>query len=268
MLWINDGGGKYVPPAPVLPSPMPSPKPAPGKGGSGQGGRPALAGTPSPSPQGAPLPISCIPEELCKDPLVEAAVGFVPFSDAPDCLQGDKLACGFTAMDAVPGGKIANGIGAVGSALVTARRLGKYADDFEAGRGLWNLPFRQRGYALEKRILDEMGLKGLPTPNNPTIDAFDFATGTATSVKTKALHEAYYSGKRLQGELRRDVRKLERYDGRTFGDAVIDQADIKRRQLIVGIPSGTVSSEQYAAMVDGYNYGLERGVHVMYVIVK
>ncbi|WP_444951904.1 RHS repeat-associated core domain-containing protein [Micromonospora ureilytica] len=268
MLWINDGGGAYVPPSSGSPSPAPSPAPAPGKGSSGKGGQPASTATPSPSPQGEPIPVSCIPRELCQDPLVEVAVGFVPFSDAPDCLEGDELACGFTAMDAVPGGKIANGVGAVGSALVAARRIAKYADDFEAGRGLWNLPFRERGYGLEKRILDDMGLKGLPAINNPSIDAFDVASGTAISVKTKALHTGYRNGKSLQGELRRDVRAVEKYDGRTFGDMVINKADIKHRQLIIGIPSGTVSSQQYSAMVDAYHYGLGRGVNVAYVIVK
>ncbi|SCF24123.1 hypothetical protein GA0070558_1861 [Micromonospora haikouensis] len=116
--------------------------------------------------------------------------------------------------------------------------------------------------------MDEMGLKGMPAPNNPTIDAFDPVTGTATSIKTKALHEGFYNGKALQTELRRDVRKLERYEGKTFGDAVINKDDIRHRQLIVGIPSGTVSNEQYAAMVDGYRYGLKRQVDVIYVIVK
>ncbi|MEU8164933.1 hypothetical protein AB0B97_00340 [Micromonospora sp. NPDC049004] len=173
-----------------------------------------------------------------------------------------------TAVDAVPGGKIAHGIGAIGSALVTARGLAKYADDASAGRGAWNLPFRERGYRLEGQIIDEMGLKGLPTSNNPTIDAFDAATGTATSIKTKALHEAFYNGKALQGELRRDIRKLEKYEGKTYGDISIAKGDIKHRQLIVGIPSGTVSSEQYAAMVDVYHYGMQRGVEVLYVIVK
>ncbi|SCG67212.1 RHS repeat-associated core domain-containing protein [Micromonospora siamensis] len=262
-IWINDGGGSYVPP-----SATPSPTPAPSAGGSSGGGSPSPGATPSPSPQGTPIPISCVPAELCKDPMVEAAVGFIPFSDAPDCLQGDKLACGFTAVDAVPGGKIAHGIGALGSALITARRLAKYADDAAAGRGLWDLPFRQRGYALEKRIMDEMGLPGLPTPNNPTIDAFDFATGTATSIKTKALHNGFYNGSSLQTELRRDIRALERYKGRTYGGITIKETDIKNRSLIVGIPSGTVSSQQYAAMVDGYRYGLARGIDVRYVIVK
>lgn len=249
----------------------PTPTPTPNPPSQGPSSQPTAGATPSPSPSSTPIPISCVPADMCKDAYTELILSFIPFSDAPACVEGDKVACGFVAADAVPGGKVGTAAAKVGGALITAIRIGKHLDEIKKGRGLWDLPAKGhggRGYALEDKIMDEFGLPPMPASNNPTIDAWVPSAGKAVSIKTRDLDIAYGRRGSLQSTLRADIRKLENYKGEGYGGLRIPANAIKKRELLVGIPSGTVRQEHYAAMVDAYRYGAARGVDVRYVIVR
>ncbi|MFY1695204.1 RHS repeat-associated core domain-containing protein [Solwaraspora sp. WMMA2101] len=222
----------------------------------------ATSGTPAPAPLPPPIPVDCLPADRCRPIEVDLATSFVPFVDLPDCLGGSKIACFFVGVDAA-GGKIAGGI--IGFGLLTAKRIGRLG---YVGRGVWDLPWRQRGFEVERIILADRGRPGFAVNNHPRIDDFSFHSGDALSVKSVDTELGFKKPGALQGELRRYVRALEKYRGGTHAGVTVDPRDIKSRTLAVGIPSGTVTEVQYAAMLDAVRYGRDRNINVEFVIVR
>ncbi|MFV2087529.1 hypothetical protein, partial [Micromonospora sp. LOL_021] len=230
-------------------------------GRASNSGGPTLE-TPAPAPLPPPIPVDCIAADQCRPVEVDLAMSFVPFVDVPDCLGGSVIACIFVGMDA-GGGKIASGI--IGFGLLTAKRIGRLG---HVGRGVWDLPWKQRGFEVERIILADRGRPGSVANNHPRIDDFSFHSGDALSVKSIDTEYGFKKPGALQGELRRYVRALEKYRGGTHAGVTIDPRDIKTRTLAVGIPSGTVTEVQYAAMVDAIRYGQNRNIDVEFVIVR
>jgi hypothetical protein len=58
------------------------------------------------------------------------------------------------------------------------------------------------------------------------------------------------------------------FNGKRWGDVVIAPSDITFRKLQVAIPSGAWASGQAAAMSDAFQYGLQEGVQVEFVVVR
>ena len=63
------------------------------------------------------------------------------------------------------------------------------------------------------------------------------------------------------------VDSVKEFQGSRWGGLNVEASMIQHRALTVAIPDGTVSSGQWDAMANAYQYGLQEGVSVQYVIV-
>jgi RHS repeat-associated protein len=241
-----------------------TPPPPPG-GGTSTTGTPSDQTTPSPEPLPTPIPISCIGN--CPITEWDVAALLIPGVDIFDCTDGSAVSCGLVAADFTPFGKLLSALKRVLGILAKVFKGSKRA--FGSGsRGIWELPFRERGYAAEEAIKAQRGLPNNLASNNPTIDSFDFSSGRAVSIKSRDIEAGYADPKSLRRQLRRDINDVASYNGQAdWAGVAIDSAAVKSRSLIVAIPGGA-SKGQYQAMVDAYSYGASKGVDVEFVIVR
>ena len=83
-----------------------------------------------------------------------------------------------------------------------------------------------------------------------TIDRWEPASGTVVSIKTRDLTTStYLNESRLKSKVRQDLRKLADFDGASGKDlngipVVIDPGDTKIRILRIGVPQGTITTNQ------------------------
>jgi hypothetical protein len=102
----------------------------------------------------------------------------------------------------------------------------------------------------------------------PTIDTWDAATGTANSIKSVDLNApTYQSATALSRTLNKYVDSVAEFQGRNWGGLNITSGMIQARSLTVAIPDVSISSSQWDTMAAAYQYGLQQGVSVEYVLV-
>ena len=91
---------------------------------------------------------------------------------------------------------------------------------------------------------------GANLPGNfPTIDTFDFANGTATSIKSIDLNAASYQNTAtLTSRLNSYVNSVAGFNGADWADVNIGASQITTRQLQLAIPPGSASAAQQAAI--------------------
>jgi filamentous hemagglutinin len=107
--------------------------------------------------------------------------------------------------------------------------------------------------------------------NFKTIDNFDYATGTATSIKSTDLGlPTYQSASNLERLLNRYVNDVAGFNGGTWKNPKIDiTADaIRGRTLDVYIPDRPMAPSQQLALNRVIQYGLTQGVTVHFIKTK
>jgi RHS repeat-associated protein len=112
-----------------------------------------------------------------------------------------------------------------------------------AESGVWDLNPFARGRSIEQTL-------GANLPGNfPIIDSFDFATGTATSIKSIDLTAASYQNtSALASRLNSYVDSVAGFNGETWAGVNIDASQITARQLQLAIPPGSASAAQQAVI--------------------
>jgi filamentous hemagglutinin len=176
------------------------------------------------------------------------------YSSAVQCFgHASFMGCGMTAMMALP--FVVKPLDLLGDAGVEAAEAGG------ASRGVWKLPNFARGVAIER-------LLGHNVPGAfPTLDTWDTATGTATSIKSLDLAaKTYQNTATLSRTLNGYVRSVASFNGADWGKLSISASQIQARALTVAIP-GLASEAQYMAMYGAYEYGVQQGVTVQYLVV-
>ncbi len=78
---------------------------------------------------------------------------------------------------------------------------------------------------------------------------------------------SYQAASGLRSRLRGYVNSIADFDGGTLSGVDILPADITSRELVVGIPSGSVSSTQQDVLDEIVQYGADNGVVVSFVEV-
>ena len=108
-----------------------------------------------------------------------------------------------------------------------------------ASRGLWSLPWQERGRRIEN-------LLGKNTIDNfPVVDRVSRVDGTYTSIKTIDLDVVSRTTLRDElSEAARHLRKFPPEDGLRWGGVVVEPSDVKRRVLLVAVPTGSMTPEQ------------------------
>jgi hypothetical protein len=108
---------------------------------------------------------------------------------------------------------------------------------------VWNLGWGSRGFTIEQQ------LGGNLPASFPVIDSFDFASGTATSIKSIDLSAASYQNTAiLTSRLNSYVDSVAGFNGANWADVDIQASQITARQLNLAIPSGSASAAQQAAI--------------------
>ena len=131
----------------------------------------------------------------------------------------------------------------------------------KAGGSLWKIPaingMGSRGFVYERML----GLKGLMKAHNfPVIDAF--YNGVATSVKTLDIFaKSYAKPGAITKQLTKYIDDLANFNGRTWGDDIVNGSDITSRVLEVGIRRGA-SKAQVQEINKAISHGAKNGVKV------
>ncbi|MEU8527092.1 DNRLRE domain-containing protein [Streptomyces sp. NPDC048629] len=143
----------------------------------------------------------------------------------------------------------------VRGAFSMLRRLAAGAEAASA-TSVWKLPANERGIAIED-------MRGGNLPNSfPTIDRWDAATGTATSIKSiDTTLASYQKASGITGLGRKYVRDMANFNGRTWRGTTVDGSAVQNRRLEIGVPPG-MSSVQQQALNDVVTYGQQQGVVV------
>jgi RHS repeat-associated protein len=124
-----------------------------------------------------------------------------------------------------------------------AGNLGTVSQTATAASSVWDLNPFARGQAIEQTL-------GANLPGNfPTIDTFDSASGTATSIKSIDLNAASYQNTAtLTSRLNGYVNSVAGFNGANWAGVSIDSSEITARQLQLAIPPGSASAAQQAAI--------------------
>lgn len=131
----------------------------------------------------------------------------------------------------------------------------------------WTLKPSPRGFAVEKIIIEKMGQKNLP-PNYPGIDTMDWATGTATSIKSIDLDaKSYLSASGLKSRIKQYINDLANFNGADYSRVVIRDDMIEARSLRIGIPRAP-SPEQQAAFDAMSEYAESKGIELLLEVVE
>lgn len=126
----------------------------------------------------------------------------------------------------------------------------------------WLYPPSPRGFAIETR------LGGNLPPSFPTIDKWDFVTGTATSIKSVDLTAAsYQSASRLTSLMQKYIDKAAKFDGANWGGVRIEPVEIITRQLEVSIPRGATAAQE-TVLSEMAEYARSRGVKLIVGVTR
>jgi hypothetical protein len=198
-----------------------------------------------------PIPISCVgggcPNWLA---LPEALSGY---TSADQCFfHASVTSCIESALILAPIAVKALGVlGDVGNAARAAADAGDLAD---AGQGVWSLGPAARGVKIEQML-------GHNVPSSfPKIDVWDSATGTATSIKSVDLAaQTYQDASTLGKVLNTYVDNVAGFQGDRWGGLTIEASQIQNRALTVAIPDVAATYDQWTALYNTYQYGVQQG---------
>jgi RHS repeat-associated protein len=208
--------------------------------------------SPHPTPEPGPpaFPVECVGKGCVT--LIGLLEQLSGYTDIQQCLaHGSASACAWSALMLAP--IIGKGLKLGADALQALR------DAAELG-SVWDLQPFERGVAIEQ-------LLGHNVPHAyPTIDIWNPATGEAISIKSIDLGaKTYQSSSTLSRILTKYIDSVAGFKGRDWGGLDISLSEIRSRGLMVAIPDGVASYNQWFVMWQAYFYGLSKGVDVTFV---
>jgi RHS repeat-associated protein len=205
--------------------------------------------------------------ELAKYQLQELEQGAQRARQTGDYLQ--SLAEGMSAVHPLGGVIYASGKVYTGQELEPGDVLSASLDVLpyvgkigKVGGSIWKLAKFERGFKYEKIL----NLKGtFKIHNFPTIDAF--ADGIATSIKTMDVTaKSYQKGNSVYNKLMSYVNKLVNFKGARWSGIVVEEGQVNKRVLEIGMPQGATKSqlEQITkAINDAKSKGIEMNVRII-----
>ncbi len=131
-------------------------------------------------------------------------------------------------------------------------------DNEENEQSVWNLENIKRGREIRR-------LQGANLPFNfPVISKYE--NGTATSIKSLNLDEAYYHNTtNLQNKLKGYIRKLQEFNGGKSGSVTIDGNQILKKELILVVPETDISATQQQTLNKCIDIAREQGISLKIV---
>lgn len=109
-------------------------------------------------------------------------------------------------------------------------------------------------------------LGGNLVKNYPVIDKF--VNGVATSIKTLDVGaKSYLKGNNVFNKLKDYIDKLSSFKGREWSKIIIEEKDIKKKILEVGIPKGA-TKEQIKQINQAIKYAEQQGIKMNVRVVK
>lgn len=133
-------------------------------------------------------------------------------------------------------------------------------DEIDLPEGTWEKGVTERGKEIDKILKNNTG------DNYPVIDRID-KDGVVTSVKSRDLNcTTYQNGSKLESVIKRDIDKLAKFNGKTWGGTTISPSQITGKQLQIVFPNSTLTQTQIKAINSAISYGREKGIKVLITV--
>lgn len=118
---------------------------------------------------------------------------------------------------------------------------------------------------VEEILIKKLHLTGMKSKNFPVIDAFERATGVATSIKSLDPFNVKGGTKHIASRLKGYIDDLANFKKRAWGGDRIEPGDIKKKVLELGLPDGNYTAEIVKTIKEAVKYAEQKGIETMFV---
>ena len=168
----------------------------------------------------------------------------------------------------IPTGWIVSTVG--GETFVTATSVASYST--YASERVWSMPIWTRGIEIEETLLHRVAGWFGRGNNIVTVDAYDKATKTATSVKSIDLAaKTYQSASNVTRVITNALQKVADFQGNMkvkFNGDEFEIGEVVARKLMVAIADVNLSVEVATALSNLMTTAQKLGVDLQYIVVK